>query len=134
MGKPCCLQHNHFIVIIYLEAPWAGLEPQFAHCHTARDEPWCGGDPSGPGCHGQDGMAMLRKAKLTAWAQRENREDRALCPVPVRQQGWGRKAEAGTGVVRGQWVGRGRAVLIWDAGASCARIPVVLDLGYGAHA
>lgn len=32
MGKPRCLQHNHFIVVIYLEAPWAGSEPHFAHC------------------------------------------------------------------------------------------------------
>lgn len=125
MGKPCCLQHNHFIVVIYLEAPWAGLDPRFAHCHAARDEPLCGGGPYGPGCRGQGGMEMQRKANLTAWGQWEIGEDRASCLVLVGQQGRSGKAEAGAGMVRGWCVGKGRAVL-WDARAGYAHIPVVL--------
>lgn len=101
---------------------------------AARDKPRHGGDPYGPGCRGQDGTEAQRKAKLTAQGQRETEEDRASCLVPAGQQGWGGKAEAWAGVVRGQWAGRGRALLIWDAGAGCAHVPVVPALWYGARA
>lgn len=32
MGKPCCLQHNHLIIVIYLGAFWIGSETHFSPC------------------------------------------------------------------------------------------------------
>ena len=86
MGKPCCLQHNHFVVVLHLGAPWARSEPRSAHCFGAEGPFW----PQLPRA-GWDGAAGRGQAQGPGSA--EAGADGASCPgsgAGAGRQGLGR--------------------------------------------
>lgn len=119
MGKPCCLLHNHLIIVIYLEVFWVGSETHFSPCHVVWGKPQRGGDSYGPGCFMENGMEMYRRVKLVAHGRRSRKtEPRAWCWSGSRD-GVGRWRQGLVSV--GSLEGRGRAVL--------CPFPSVPDLG-----